>query len=136
MKVELPLGDVVDKISILRIKSQRINNEDKLKNVHRELNVLLAAWAETEHPPLTELSEWDGLLTVNGSLWTVEDDLRILEAKQDFGDEFVKLARSVYFLNDKRANLKKSINIALGSDLVEEKSYQDYGDGSGNSPLD
>ena len=135
MKVELPLGDVVDKISILQIKSERIANERKLQNVHRELAILKAAWADTEHPNLESLPEWDGLLEVNGKLWTVEDDLRLLEGQQNFGDSFVRLARSVYFLNDKRAELKKSINVSLGSTLVEEKSYQDYGSGSG-SPTD
>ena len=133
MKVELPLGDVVDKITILQIKSERIADQGKLNNIQNELTVLQAAWAKTNHPPLLQLPEWKGLLKVNGELWTVEDDLRILEGKQDFGPTFVKLARSVYFLNDKRAALKKSINISLGSTLVEEKSYEDYG--SNNSPL-
>jgi hypothetical protein len=135
MKVELPLGDVIDKISILRIKSERISAPEKLVNIHRELKVLLAAWDDTSYPSIEDLSEWNGLLEVNGKLWTVEDDLRILEAKQDFTAEFVRLARSVYFLNDQRATLKKSINITLESDLVEEKSYQDYGSGEGSSPL-
>ena len=134
MKVELPLGDVVDKISILQIKSERIHNADKLKNVHQELTVLKAAWADTDHPSLEELPEWAGLLEVNGKLWTVEDDLRLLEGQQKFDESFVQLARSVYFLNDKRAALKKSINISLGSSLVEEKSYQDYGSGAGSLP--
>ena len=126
MKVELPLGDVVDKISILYIKSQRISDQSKLVNIHNELHSLEQAWAQTDYLPLKELSEWNDLLEVNGQLWTVEDDLRLLEAKQDFGEGFVQLARSVYFLNDKRAALKKSINLALGSALIEEKSYQDY----------
>ena len=135
MKVELPLGDVIDKISILQIKSERISAPEKLVNIHRELEVLSDAWADTDYPSIKDLPEWTGLLEVNGKLWTVEDDLRILEAKQDFGPEFIRLARSVYFLNDQRASLKKSINITLGSDLVEEKSYQDYGSGEGTSPV-
>ena len=124
MKVELPLGDIIDKISILRLKSELISSPNKLVNIHRELEVLLAAWAATEYPSIEDLSEWASLLEVNGKLWNVEDDLRLLESKQDFGVEFVRLARSVYFLNDQRATLKKSINLTLDSDLVEEKSYQ------------
>lgn len=126
MKVELPLGDVVDKISILYIKSQRISDQSKLVNIHNELHSLEQAWEKTDYISLKNLSEWNELLEVNGRLWTVEDDLRFLEAKQDFGERFIQLARSVYFLNDKRAALKKSINLALGSALIEEKSYQDY----------
>jgi hypothetical protein len=132
MKVELPLGDVIDKISILQIKSERIFDTNKLQNVHKELKILRDAWQETKHPKIEELSEWEGLLEVNGKLWNVEDDLRELEAKQDFGERFISKARSVYFLNDNRAQLKKSINIRLGSTLVEEKSYKDYGSGEGN----
>ena len=131
MKVELPTGDVVDKITILRIKSERISDPNKLVNIHAELDELVSAWGETEFPPLEQLPEWDGLLKVNGELWVIEDDLRELEAAQDFGDTFVQAARSVYFTNDKRAELKKSINISLGSALVEEKSYADYGAGDG-----
>jgi hypothetical protein len=131
MRVELPTGDVVDKITILKIKSERISDPAKLVNIHAELDELVGAWGETEFPPLEELPEWEGLLRVNGELWVIEDDLRELEAAQDFSDAFVQAARSVYFTNDRRAELKKSVNISLGSALVEEKSYADYGAGSG-----
>ena len=120
----------------MEIKAQRITSEAKLHNIHRELQTLRLAWEGTDYPAIEQLPEWGGLLRVNGDLWNVEDDLRLLEGQQQFDEEFIRLARSVYFLNDKRASLKKSINTSLGSTLVEEKSYQDYGTGKGNSPLE
>ena len=131
MKVELPLGDVIDKISILQIKSERISDPKKLQNIKKELTVLRNAWKQTSHPDVGQLPEWSNLLDVNGKLWDVEDELRRLEALQNFGADFITKARSVYFLNDNRAQLKKSINISLGSTLVEEKSYTNYGSGEG-----
>lgn len=129
MKVDLPLGDVVDKVTILRIKQVRIADAAKVANVERELSVLLAAWAEAGHPAMESLADYAGLAEVNEKLWVVEDDLREHERRRDFGPEFVRLARSVYHLNDGRAARKRAINVALGSALVEEKSYADYGDG-------
>jgi len=126
MKVELPLGDVVDKITILLIKTVKITDPSKLQNIQTELETLRAAWTEAGHTALEDLSDWDGLREVNGQLWDVEDDLRDLERDKDFGPRFVELARSVYKLNDRRAALKRSINVALGSRLVEEKSYAAY----------
>lgn len=126
MKVELPLGDVVDKITILLIKTVKITDPSKLQNIQTELDTLRAAWTEAGHTALEDLSDWDGLREVNGQLWDVEDDLRDLERDKDFGPRFVELARSVYKLNDRRAALKRSINVALGSRLVEEKSYAAY----------
>lgn len=127
MKVDLPLGDVVDKVTILRIKERRIADPDKVAHVVRELDVLLAAWAETGHPAMEALDDWAGLAQVNEQLWDVEDDLRDCERRGDFGPDFVRLARSVYVLNDRRAARKRAINEALGSALVEQKSYADYG---------
>ena len=126
MKVELPLGDIVDKVTILRIKAQRIDDAAKVENVKRELSALLAAWSDQGYAPMETLDEWTALLEVNGALWTVEDEIREQEAQGEFGAGFVALARSVYRLNDKRAALKHAINIRLGSRLVEEKSYEDY----------
>ena len=118
LNVPVSVGEVLDKISILEIKSERITDTDKLTNVRRELDCLLQVAADHQVPNLK--SE---LKSVNERLWDVEDALRVMESKQDFGDEFVRLARSVYVLNDQRAAIKKQINVAVGSALVEEKSY-------------
>jgi len=126
MKVELPLGEVVDKITILLIKADKIADTAKLTNIHRELDTLREAWTEAGHPSLESLDDWAGLREVNQNLWNVEDDLRDCERDGDFGPRFVELARSVYHINDRRAALKRSINVALGSRLVEEKSYAAY----------
>jgi len=123
LKVELPLGDVVDKISILCIKQVHLSAPDQLTNVTHELQALREAWADTPHPPAEHLPEWEELHAVNQALWTTEDEIRAHEAASRFDDSFVQLARSVYQLNDRRAALKRSINQALGSRLVEEKSY-------------
>lgn len=130
MKVDLPLGDVVDKVTILCIKQARIDDPAKLANVERELAVLRAAWVGAALPEMVGLADYDGLAEVNEKLWVVEDELREHERRGDFGPGFVRLARSVYHLNDGRAARKRAINVALGSDLVEEKSYADYGDGA------
>jgi hypothetical protein len=118
LNVPVSVGEVLDKISILEIKSERIADKDKLANVRRELDCLLQVAADHRVPDLeSELKD------VNAFLWDVEDALRVMESEQDFGDEFVRLARSVYVLNDQRAAIKKQINVAVGSALVEEKSY-------------
>lgn len=126
MKVELPDGDVVDKIAILVIKSERIDDEAKLAHVRKELDVLRAAWKETGHPEIEQLEDWAPLLEVNGKLWEVEDEIRECERAGDFGEKFIELARSVYHLNDKRAKHKNSISVSLGSNLLEQKSYKPY----------
>ena len=126
MKVELPDGDVVDKIAILVIKSERIDDEAKLTHVRNELEVLRAAWVETGHPDIEQLEDWAPLLEVNGKLWEVEDEIRECERGGDFGEKFVGLARSVYRLNDERAKHKNAISVALGSKLLEQKSYKPY----------
>lgn len=126
MKVELPLGDVVDRVSIDRIKEQRLTDARALAHVREELATLGAAWEAEGHPPMHSLDAWEPLVEVNGKLWEVEDALRDCERQGRFDDHFVQLARSVYHLNDRRAALKRQINEALGSRLVEEKSYQAY----------
>ena len=133
MLVELPLAEVIDKITILEIKQARIKDPARLTNVHAELAALRGAWAQAGHPYLHELHEAGELAEVNGQLWDVEDALRELEAAADFGPGFVQLARSVYHLNDRRAALKKALNLRLGSRLVEEKSYADYGGHGGGA---
>jgi hypothetical protein len=123
MKVECALGDVVDRVTILRIKERRIADAAKVANVRHELAALLSAWNAEGLPDMPSLRAWTRLSEVNEALWVVEDDLREHEARGDFGPRFVELARSVYKLNDERARLKKDINGELGSAIVEEKSY-------------
>jgi hypothetical protein len=119
-------GELIDKITILEIKSVHIHDATKLANVRAELDLLNKTWAA--HPAsATDISaERARLKAVNEALWKIEDDIRLKEKAQAFDAEFIELARSVYFQNDKRAAVKKAINVKLGSKLVEEKSYQDY----------
>ncbi len=126
LKVPVSYGEVLDKITILEIKSERIADENKLKNIRRELSELNRTWAESglDHPELPRLK--DSLKAVNEALWDIEDAIRVKESRREFDDEFIRLARSVYVENDQRAAVKKDINVLLGSDLVEEKSYKNY----------
>jgi len=118
IEVPVSVGEVLDKISILEIKSERIADPEKLANVLKELNHLTLAAQDYRVPELeVELKH------INQRLWDVEDELRLMEKRQDFGPEFVKLARSVYVLNDQRATIKRRINLEVGSKLIEEKSY-------------
>lgn len=119
-------GELIDKITILRIKSQRIADAEKLKNIRTELDILNETLAK-DVPASDELTRLDGeLQTVNEALWEIEDDIRECERQGDFGEDFIRLARAVYVTNDKRAALKKEINLLLGSTIVEEKSYAEY----------
>jgi len=126
IQVEIAPGELIDKITILEIKAERIQDEEKLRNVRVELDVLAKARdaAMAPSPDLKALT--DGLKSVNESLWDIEDDIRDCERQQDFGPKFIELARSVYRSNDRRAALKRQINELLGSKLVEEKSYSAY----------
>jgi hypothetical protein len=120
-------GELIDKLTILRLKTENISEESKLANVQHELEVLTAV-SDAAILPSEELTRlWELLYGVNADLWVIEDDIRKLEADNDFGAGFVGLARAVYVTNDERAKLKKQINILLGSDLIEEKSYYDHG---------
>jgi hypothetical protein len=122
MQIEVSIGEVVDKWTILSIKALNIQDKDKLTNVFKERTYLTGVIPpEIVHDSLT-----DELLKVNQFLWKVEDLLRDFERSSSFGEEFVNLARSVYRLNDKRARIKKEINLKYGSEFVEEKSYQPY----------
>lgn len=124
--VPVSFGELLDKISILQIKSERMSDAAKLANVRNELSALETTWmahAAADHH-VAELRAQ--LKAVNERLWVIEDDIRIKEKAQAFDDEFIQLARAVYFENDERARIKKEINLALGSSYVEEKSYQDY----------
>lgn len=130
MLIEAPisLGELIDKITILEIKSDNISDAEKLKNVRHELNVLNAkveTLLDTEGKArLAPLQQT--LKSINQELWVIEDDIRDCEFAKDFGPKFIELARAVYVTNDKRANTKKDINLAFGSELIEEKSYKDY----------
>jgi hypothetical protein len=119
-------GELIDKITILEIKSRQIRDEAKLANVRNELELLNATWANDSASQTDISAERARLLAVNEALWDIEDRIRLKERAQAFDAEFIELARSVYFRNDERAAFKREINLKLGSQLVEEKSYQDY----------
>jgi hypothetical protein len=124
MKIEISIGELVDKVSILSIKLEKIKNPDKLNNIRKEFNLL---YKSVQKIGLTKDSDdFKKLVNVNLKLWDIEDKIRIKEASKEFDDEFIQLARSVYFENDKRAEIKKQINLTFGSELVEEKEYVQY----------
>ena len=124
IRVPISPGELLDKLTILRIKSERIADAEKLANVRRELALLEASWRDEAGAEL-DLSEEERALTrVNGALWEIEAALREHEAAQRFDTEFIALARSVYQHNDERAALKRRVNVKLGSALLEEKSYR------------
>jgi hypothetical protein len=126
IRVEVSAGELLDKITILRIKSARITDAGKLLNIREELSSLELTRAESlgDSPELAELVRQ--LQTVNETLWQIEDDIRVCERNGDFGATFVALARSVYHHNDLRSLLKRRINELLGSRIVEEKDYAVY----------
>lgn len=126
LMIEVGAGELIDKITILKIKADRMTDAAKLRNVKHELDVLSRARAENldQSDELDRLE--DALRLVNEALWVIEDDIRACEAARDFGPKFIELARSVYIQNDKRAALKKSINELCGSSIVEEKSYTEF----------
>ncbi len=126
IKVPVSFGEVLDKITILEIKSERIADPEKVKNVRLELDELSATWNEAVQDQAVIADLRKQLKAVNEELWEIEDDIRDQEAAQDFGPKFIELARAVYVTNDKRAAIKKEVNLALGSRFVEEKTYQDY----------
>jgi hypothetical protein len=118
LTIPASIGETLDKISILSIKSDRITDGRKLSNVHTELAQLVSAACDHRYPELEA-----ELRSVNEALWDIEDRIRVKERLQEFDDEFVQLARSVYVTNDKRAEIKRRINELSGSALIEEKSY-------------
>ena len=126
IRVPVSFGELIDKITILEIKAERIADPAKVENVRRELDALGGAWSQSP-ASATDIAELRAALkAINEKLWDIEDDIREKEHAQSFDAGFVSLARSVYFENDERARLKREINTALGSALVEEKSYRDY----------
>ena len=124
--VEVSTGEFLDKITILEIKSERIQDPAKLANINKELEILKNTW-ETSPASQTDISALMAeLKSINEALWDIEDRIRIKESEAAFDEEFIELARSVYITNDKRADVKRQLNQALGSNLMEEKSYADY----------
>ena len=126
IKVVLSVGELIDKITILQLKMKFIKNKKQLNNVSNELETLKPLLRENnlETPKINEL--FAELYEINLKLWKIEDKIRKKERQSDFSDEFISLARSVYYTNDKRADIKKKINLISGSELIEEKSYEKY----------
>jgi len=125
MNIEVSHGEIVDKLTILQIKKENITDPIKLDNIVKEYNYLLSV-VENDLGILTESPEYLELLSINKELWVIEDDIRDKERIKEFDDDFIKLARAVYYTNDVRAKIKKEINLKYSSGFVEEKSYQSY----------
>ena len=126
LSVPISCGELIDKITILEIKADRIRDAAKLANVHNELHQLNATWNRYANPPRVNIdAERAQLKAVNESLWDIEDRIRLKEKAQAFDAEFVELARSVYIRNDERAAVKRAINLKLGSELVDVMSYDE-----------
>jgi hypothetical protein len=123
MKIEVSNGEIVDKLTIIQIKLERINDKAKLENLKKEFDILSTA---TKTIISTDDPLYKALYNVNCELWDIEDHIRDLERSKDFGDDFVQTARSVYFRNDKRSEIKREINLKTSSGLFEEKSYEKY----------
>ncbi len=119
-------GELLDKITILQIKSERIADPTKVANVRTELEMLDKVWRQAvdEDDAIAALTA--ELKSINEALWEIEDDIRDEERNRRFDERFIELARAVYVTNDERANAKKKVNLHLNSSIVEEKSYQDY----------
>ena len=135
ISVPIAHGELIDKITILEIKSERIGDSLKLANVRTELDLLNETWHADQASRVDIAAERAELRRVNEALWDIEDRIRLKEKSKAFDAEFVELARSVYIRNDERAAIKRTINQKLGSTLVEEKSYQDYGSPSFGNPV-
>ena len=132
--IPVSLGELVDKITILEIKRDKMTDEAKLRNVLRELDLLEHIWRFSKLDRALIEAEWLQLRAVNEGLWGIEDRKRLKEAAASFDAEFIALARAVYFENDKRAAIKRRINEKLGSDIVEEKSYASYAASGASGP--
>ena len=125
MNIEVSHGEIVDKLTILQIKKENITDPVKLDNIVKEYDYLLFI-VENNLEISTESPEYLELLSINQELWVIEDDIRDKERIKEFDDDFIKLARSVYYTNDVRAKIKKEINLKYSSGFVEEKSYRQY----------
>ena len=125
MKIEVSVGEIVDKVSILEIKIAKINDKKKLSNVEREYKLIKEAMESLGMS--TDSIDYRELKKINLDIWETEDAIRNLELKKDFTNNFIQFARNVYFFNDKRAAVKRRINLEHNSMIVEEKEYTDYG---------
>jgi hypothetical protein len=123
MKIEVSVGEIVDKLSILNIKKENVLDKTKLDNIIKEFDYLYPI--VFDHL-LIDQEDFYSLLNINKKLWEIEDEIRLLENSKKFDQEFIELARSVYITNDKRAEIKKYINLKYGSVFTEEKSYEKY----------
>jgi transcriptional regulator of nitric oxide reductase len=119
-------GEVLDKITILEIKSERMSDPEKVANVRVELALLQETWREFIRDDDVIRGLHAQLKEVNEALWEIEDDIRDKERAKEFDERFIELARAVYVTNDRRSRVKKELNLHLGSEIIEEKSYQDY----------
>lgn len=119
-------GELIDKITILQIKSDRISDSEKLANVRTELDLLETTWRNSAHAASDIDAEQAALRSINEKLWDIEDRIRDKERQRSFDQEFIDLARAVYVTNDERSAVKRRINVKLGSRIVEEKSYAEY----------
>jgi len=126
ISVPVSPGELLDKITILRIKSSRMSDVNKVANVRIELKVLEETWSASPYAKADIAADVTALLQVNERLWVIEDNIRDKERAQEFDADFIRLARAVYFENDERAAIKRRINSKLGSTIVEEKSYAEY----------
>ena len=126
IKVPISPGELIDKITILQIKSERMSDTAKVANVRIELALLETTWRESGHATELIAIEWAALKTINEKLWVIEDDIRDHERARNFDARFIELARAVYITNDERAQVKRTINTKLGSRIMEEKSYAQY----------
>jgi hypothetical protein len=123
MKIEVSNGEIIDKLTIVRIKIERIRDKEKLENLTKELDTLSEASSSimNQDDPL-----YKSLYQINSELWDIEDRIRDFERRKDFGDGFIATAREVYLKNDRRSEIKRQINIRTSSGLIEEKSYEKY----------
>jgi hypothetical protein len=126
IRVPVSPGELLDKVTILRIKSARMRDAGKLANVRTELEALERIWNSSPYAAVDVAGDVSALLAVNERLWAIEDDIREKERAQSFDADFIRLARAVYIENDERAAIKRRLNVKLGSTLIEEKSYAEY----------
>jgi hypothetical protein len=126
IKVPISPGELIDKITILQIKSERMTDPQKVANVRVELGMLESTWRDCSHSTRDIDMEWASLKRINAQLWDIEDKIREKERARTFDQEFIEFARAVYVTNDERATVKREINTKLGSKIVEEKSYAKY----------